>query len=200
MCSALAAAVFPQASPLTRLTDAFDQLQGEDPLVLSSVELGERLADLFTLRNRLDAAITRHVRAFDRTRAFAAHDARSSAAWLRGTVRLSPGAASEQVRVARQLDDLPGVSRSYAAGDVSLQHCQVITRVLEDAPAEVVHDSEPHLVQAALRTDPHRLGMLTRHLRHIFDPEGCADEALRAYERRRLHISESWEGHFFIDG
>ena len=45
--------------------------------------LGQRLGELFALRNRLDAEITRHVAVFDRTHGHAACDARSTGAWLR---------------------------------------------------------------------------------------------------------------------
>jgi hypothetical protein len=172
----------------------------EDPLDLPSTALGDRLQDLFTLRNRLDAAISRHVAAFDRTQGFAAFNAYSSASWLRSTARLSPNAASEQVRVARQLDQLPDTAQAFAAGDVGWQHCQVITRTLEGASPEVAREAEPPLVQAARRIDPFRLATLTRHLRHSFDPAGSLDEANRAHDRRRLHLSESLDGLFFLDG
>jgi hypothetical protein len=200
MCSAVAAVLALGECPLGMLAGGLDRLHREDPLDLTSTALGERLGELLQLRNRLDAAITRHVAAFDRTQAYAAYECWSSASWLRGRARLSPNAASEQVRVARQLDQLPDTAQAFAAGEVGLQHCQVITRTLEGASDEVARDAEPSMVQLARRTDPFRLAMLTRHLRHTFDPAGSLDDANRAHERRRLHLSESLDGLFFIDG
>ena len=179
---------------------ALDLLDREDPAELSSVALGEQIEELFTIQNRFAAAITRRVAVFDRTRGCAAFEAHSTAAWLRQRVRLAPNAASEQVRVARQLDRHPEAGRAFAAGEVGFAHTQVITRVLEDAPAQVARESEPDLVEAARCTDPHRLGMATRHLRHSFAPEAALDEALRGHERRRLHISESMDGVYYLDG
>src|SRR2546430_851370 len=68
------------------------------------------------------------------------------------------------------------------------------------APAEVAREAEPSLIEAARRTDPHRLGMFTRHLRHTFAPEAALDEAKHNHERRRLHISESMDGVYYLDG
>jgi len=200
MCSVLAAALLPQVSSLALLADGLDQLQREDPLDLPSAALGERLRDLVGLRDRLDAAISRHVAALDRSRAYSVDGAPSAASWLRTAAHLSPNAASEHVRVARQLDRLPDTAGALDAGELGFQHCQVITRMLEDAGPDVVREAEPALLQAARRADPYRLAIATRHLRHAFDPEGCAGDARRAHERRRLHLSESLDGLFLLDG
>ena len=182
------------------LAGGLDQLRLEDPRELPADEQGRRLSDLIAHRNQVDAEITRRVGAFDRSRAFTALDAHSAASWLRSQARLSPNAASEHVRVARRLDELPEATRAFAAGEVGFGHCASITRVLEDAPAQVVAEAEPQLVSAARRTDPHRLAMLTRHLRHTFAPEACLEEAEHNHQRRRLHLSESADGLYYIDG
>jgi len=200
MCSVQMAAFSPALAPLDGLVESFDQLAREDALDVPSSLLGEQIAALFMLRSRMDAEITRRVAVFDRTQGFAAFDAHSTCAWLRGAVRLSPNAASEQVRVARQLDRLPEVSSAFAAGEVSLPHVQTITRVLEEAPAEVAEEAGPSLVELARRVDPHRLGAVTRHLRHTFAPEAVVRDEAHARERRRLHLSESSDGVYYLDG
>ena len=197
MCSV---ALVPALAPLDGLVESFDQLAREDPLDMPSSLLGEQIAGLFRLRSRLDAEITRRVAVFDRTQGFAAFDAHSTGSWLRGAVRISPNAASEQVRVARQLDRLPEVGCAFAAGEVSLQHVQTITRVLEEAPAQVAEEAGPSLVQLAQRVDPNRLGAVTRHLRHTFAPEAVVRDEAHSRERRRLHLSESSDGVYYLDG
>src|SRR5215471_5844471 len=189
MCSVGLAAVGPALAPLDGLVESFDQLAREDPLDLPSSLLGEQIAGLFMLRSRMDAEITRRVAVFDRTRGFAAFDAHSTGSWLRGAVRLSPNAAAEQVRVARQLDRLPEVCRAFAAGEVSLPHVQTITRVLEEAPAQVAQEAGPSLVQLARRIDPHRLGTVTRHLRHTFAPEAVVRD--EAHDRKSTRLNSS---------
>src|SRR5215472_1957852 len=190
----------PALAPLDGLVEAFDQLAREDALDLPSSLLGEQIAGLFMLRSRMDAEITRRVAVFDRTQGFAAFDSHSTGAWLRSEVRVSPNAASEQVRVARQLDRLPEVGRAFAAGEVNLQHVQTITRVLEEAPAQVAEEAGPSLVQLARRVDPHRLGAVTRHLRHTFAPEAVVGDEAHDRESRRLHLSESTDGVYYLDG
>ena len=200
MSSLAAAPPSLAVSPLQMAANALDLLDQEDPAGMPSVALGEEIEELFTIQNRVAAAITRRVAVFDRGKGCAAYDSHSTASWLKQRVRLAPNAASEQVRVARQLDRHPEAGRAFAAGAVGFAHAQVITRVLEDAPAEVAREAEPSLVEAARRTDPHRLGMATRHLRHTFAPEAALDEAKHNHERRRLHISESMDGVYYLDG
>ena len=190
----------PEAAPLDLLARGLDRLQAEDPRELPAGALGQQLSELFTCRNRLDAEITRRVAVLDRSGAHAAAGAHTAAAWLRREVRLSPNAASEQVRVARQLERLPEAGRAFAAGELAFPHLAAISRVTEDAPARVVQEAEPCLTEAARQTDPYHLARLTRHLRHTFDPDACLAEAERNHDRRRLHLSESMGGLFFIDG
>jgi hypothetical protein len=200
MCSVDVAALSPALAPLDGLVESFDQLARQDALGMPSRVLGEQIAGLCMLRSRMDAEITRRLAVFDRTQGFAAFDAHSTCAWLRSAVRLSPNAASEHVRVARQLDRLPEVGRAFAAGEFSLQHAQTITRVLEEAPADVAKEAGPPLVRLAQRVDPHRLGAVTRHLRHTFAPEAMVHDEAHNRERRRLHLSESMDGVYYLDG
>ena len=48
-------------------TNALDLLDQEDPAELSSAALGEDIEELFTIQNRVAAAITRRVAVFDRS-------------------------------------------------------------------------------------------------------------------------------------
>src|SRR5215469_15769453 len=91
-------------------------------------------------------------------------------------------------------------TRAFAAGEVNLQHVQTITRVLEEAPAEVAEEAGPSLVELARRVDPHRLGAVTRHLRHTFAPEAVVRDEAHVRGRRRLHLSESSDGVYYLDG
>src|SRR2546421_7342812 len=70
-------------SPLQMAAGALDLLDREDPAELSSVALGEQIEELFTIQNRVAAAITGRVAVFDRTRGCAAFEAHSTAAWLK---------------------------------------------------------------------------------------------------------------------
>lgn len=68
---------------------------------------------------------------FDRREGWAGTGLLSCAHWLSWKVGLSLGAAREQVRVARRLEDLPEVAAAYGAGRVSYSKVRAITRVAE---------------------------------------------------------------------
>ncbi|HXM54671.1 MAG TPA: DUF222 domain-containing protein [Candidatus Dormibacteraeota bacterium] len=199
MCSMAAEALGPAGS-VALLTAGLDGLAAEDLRSLSAVEQGRCIRNLLAQRNRMDAEISRRVAVFDRTGAYGVDGMHSAAAWLGREGHLAPNAASEQIRVARELVALPHVADAFAAGEVGFAHCATITRVLEDAPAEVVAEAEPELVAVARQTDPRQLKRRTRHLRHTFDPESVEAEAEHLHQRRRLHLSESMDGLYFIDG
>jgi Domain of unknown function (DUF222)/HNH endonuclease len=203
MCSLAAAPPSPLeagASALEVLAHGLTMLRAEDPDALPPAESGLQLAGLFRFRNSLDAELVRRTAALDRSRAYAASGAHSAGAWLEREARLSPSAAFEQVRVARQLERLPEATRAFGAGEVGFQHCAAITRVTEEAPGGVVAEAEPALVEAARQTDPYRLAKLTRHLRHTFDADACLADFERRQARRKVHLSESMDGLFFLDG
>ncbi|HXM54806.1 MAG TPA: DUF222 domain-containing protein, partial [Candidatus Dormibacteraeota bacterium] len=109
-------------SPLQMAAHALDLLDRQDPAEMPVAALGEEIEELFTIQHRVAAAITRRVAVFDRGRGCAALEAHSTAAWLRRQVRLAPNAASEQVRVARELDRRPEVGRAFSAGEVGFAH------------------------------------------------------------------------------
>ena len=202
MSTVVEAGVAGDGSPVRLIAAALDRLGAEDLRALASADRRRRVLDLVAQRNRLDAELTRRIADLDRSGAYAApgSHAHSAASWLRREARLSPNAASEQVRVARQLQELPEATRAYRAGELAFQHCATITRVLEEVPAEVVEEAEPELVGVAQLTDPYRLGVYTRHLRHTFAPEASVAEFEHLHQRRRLHLSESAEGLWYLEG
>src|SRR5262245_31846259 len=188
------------SAPLDHLTGTLAELQAEDVSRLPGPALAQDLVELHRLRNLLDAQITRRVGQFDRSCGYAASGALSAAAWLRWACRLSPAAASEQVRLARQLPELPGTARAFAEGEIGPQHAAVITRTTEELGPQAARQAEPDLLEAARRLHPQHLRRLTRHLRHVVDPEGALDEALRQREGRYLHLSETLDGVWYLDG
>jgi hypothetical protein len=92
-----------QPTSLDRLADDLADLAAEDVTALPTAVQGEEIQELLRLRHVLDAAITSSVRTFDAGKGAAASGTLGTAAWLRATCRLAPGAAAELVRVGRQL-------------------------------------------------------------------------------------------------
>ena len=99
-------------------------------------ELGtDELADGICLRAgqiaAAEAELLSWIAEFDRREGWAGTGMLSCAHWLSWRVGLSLGAAREQVRVARRLEELPVLAAAYAAGRVSYSKVRAITRVAE---------------------------------------------------------------------
>jgi Domain of unknown function (DUF222)/HNH endonuclease len=65
---------------------------------------------------------------------------------------------------------------------------------------EAVRSVEPTLVEAARKLDAGRLNLVARYLRHCIDPDGALQADNQNYARRSLHISQTFDGVFFLDG
>ncbi len=176
------------------LRSAVDELASEQ---LGTVDAAD-LAELYELRQRLEAEWLRRVAAFDRQEGYAVEGAGSAQSWLRWKLRLTPGAAREQVKLAHRLEDLPVTQAALAGGEIGYAHVRVIASA--DLPAETMAEAEPVLVQAAREVDATRLGRAVTHLRDAVDPDGAVDEANDRYERRGLYASSSWRGMVMVDG
>src|SRR3954468_20826551 len=96
---------------------------------LSGPELLDRTRDLVTAMNRLAAELARTVRVADCKQAFAGDGQRTAQSWLRGHCRLSRAAASQVVRNGRALEQLSAVEDAQAAGAVTADQVDVISKI-----------------------------------------------------------------------
>jgi hypothetical protein len=113
---------------VSELQSALDALAADDLHALPAGTQLEQIADLVRARNRLDALLAGRVRTAELTQA-AEHDGlKSMAWWLRGHLRLSPGAARQIVRNGRTLEHLPAVAAACADGLVTAEQVSVLTR------------------------------------------------------------------------
>jgi Domain of unknown function (DUF222) len=181
------------------LRSAIDETLALDPDELGA-ELGPKLVELRRDIDRLEAGWMRLLRGFDRSTRWADDGALSAKAWLRHQCRLAPGAASERVRVARRLTDLPATEAAFADGDISYAHVRVIARATGDVRPGAAVEVEPVLAEAARELDPPRLRTAAEHWRHRVEPEVFLEVAEDAFQARRFHISETFEGRHVVDG
>ncbi len=188
------------APSLARLTDAVDALQAEHLDGLTDGALGDDIIALRRQIERLEAECSRRLFRFDEQRGYASEGAVSMQSWLRHHCNLSGSAAAMRVEVARMLPQLPSTERALRDGDIGFQHASLIARTAADLGAERVHPAEPVLVDAAKRLDPARLRVLTRHVRHCVDPDRERDAANHDHHRRWLHLSQTLDGIFVLDG
>jgi hypothetical protein len=190
---------------LAALTAAVDDLAAQDLNGMADAVLAERVLVLRGLVDRLEGQWLKELAAVDDRGAAGAEDAvavGSTAAWLRGRLRLGAGAASSAVRMARALfrGPLTGTARALTDGEISVAHARVVAQGTQDLPEQVTAAAEPVLVEAAGRLDPPLLRRVLGHLRLVADPDGAGRTSERRHARRGVWLAPTWEGMVAIDG
>jgi hypothetical protein len=118
----------------------------------------------------------------------------STQAWARATLRLSPSRASRDVHLARDLQQLPLTRAALQAGEISIDHAQVIAGLRGQVPDQVMGAVEPHLVDAAGWKNPTELRRVTAHVLHAHGRENAARSEQDDYQARSLHASRTIAG------
>ncbi len=158
----------------------------------SSVPLDRLEAEITTLAGHLNAATCRWlslVGEFDRREGWAAWGCRSCAQWLSWRCGVTPGTAREQTRVARALDDLPGIRAAFAEGRLSYSQARALTRV---ATSELEDD----LLELARHATG---GQLERLVRGYRSAAAQLDVANRAHAGRYLLYHHDHDGSLVIE-
>jgi hypothetical protein len=119
---------------------------------------------------------------------------------LRWKCNFSPAAAAGRVAVARELADLPQATQAFADGDISYAHAAMIARTAERLGDKMESNAETILVTAAKELDLGRLRMVTVKLQHFMNPDSVREEANESHELRFLHLSQTLDGVFYING
>jgi len=188
---------------LEELQQGIDGLSRTAHLGLSADSLIRVLRDAATLRNRLDAAITELVSSLDREmRNEGDSTSTPCAAWLRDELHLTDSAAYGQVRLARQLRELPDTAAAFSGGELSYQHAVAVARTVDRVVlgGGQAGDAEPLMLCEARALNPRDLLLWGRRLRHQLDPNEVANDEQREHRRRWLHLSQAWDGGYDLEG
>ena len=190
---------------LAALATEIDHLAAEDLVQLTDAALAEQVLELRWLRDRLDGQWLRRLATVDGRGAAGAEDdleIGSTAAWLRGRLRIGARVASAMVRTARAQfpGPLAGTARAVCAGELSPAYAQVLASGTKDLPEHVAVEAEPVLLELARRLDPTRLRQAVDHLVLVADPDGAEEQRERRHGRRRLWLAPTFEGMVAVDG
>jgi hypothetical protein len=127
----------------------------------------------------------------DRREGWAEWGCKSCAHWLSWRCAIGLGAAREQVRVARCLDDLPAIRAAFGRGRLSFSQVRAMTRV-------ATPESEEELLEIAEHATAAQLEALIRRYRGVLEVElGDADAAFR---RRYVNCRHDDDGSLLIEG
>src|ERR1700674_1664811 len=190
----------PDQPPFQTLSDGLQRLREEDLDALPASCMGQDLVALRRHINGCEAEFMRRLARFDTGQGYVADGALSPKPWLRWQCNLSPSAASDRVEVAQGLACLPLTTQAFADGDISYQHAAMIARTAEKLGEKMESNAEMILVAAAKELDPARLRVVTVQLRHYMDPDSVLDDANESNELRFLHLSQTLDGVFYLNG
>jgi hypothetical protein len=193
------------AEDLAALAAVTDQLATQDLDRLSDAARAERVLQLRGLVDRLEGQWLKELAGLDARGAAGAEAGQqvgSTAAWLRGRLRLGAGTATSAVRTARALfrGPLPATAEALTSGELSPAHATVVASGTHELPAQVTIQAEPVLVEAARQLDPRRLRRALGHLLQLADPDSADRDRERRHTRRGLWLAPTFEGMVALDG
>ncbi|WP_127783676.1 HNH endonuclease signature motif containing protein [Rhodococcus sp. X156] len=170
---------------------------GSDELVSFAVALSGRVSALQGLQLRTVAEIDRRGVAIEQ-------GASSSARWLTDAARVAPAAASRMVRLGLALSRLPDVAAALGTGAITVDHAEVIVRVLQQLPDDLPDDGvdacRTYLLEAALAEDPQALNRRGRELLARISPDDAELTEEHAVARRELRINDCGDGLHKVTG
>jgi hypothetical protein len=190
----------PAQSPFQDLNQGLQRLRDEELEAVPAALMGDDIQELRRHINGCEAECTRRLRRFDKGGGYAATAALTAKAWLRWKCNFSPAAAADRVAVARELERLPQATQAFADGDISYAHAAMIARTSEKLGDKMEANAETIMVTAAKELDLARLRMVTIKLQHFMDPDSVREEANESHELRFLHLSQTLDGVFYING
>ena len=186
------------AEVMTALHAALDDLAGVDRADLAGADAVELLHREL---HRLEAVTTRAVAAFDAAGSWEPGRARSAAAWLVRRCRLPRPLARRRVRLGRVLRHMPEVESAWLSGDVGEAQVAVLAAARTPRRPRCSPVTRRSWWGTPRRPDLDRdLVRVVDVWSQLADPDGVEACAARQREGRRLHLSQSFEGTWFLDG
>jgi len=185
--------------PIDRLRDTVEAFASEDIDAYTADAVADDLIPMRQLMDRLEAEFARRVAHFER-RGGPAQRLSTTFAFLRSNFNLTYADAMQQTQLATELPKLEGAEEAFRRGEITVRNASILARTVAALGADKVAPAAETLVDAAKRFIPSQLRLLTRHVRHCIDPDGALSDADRAYESRAVHLSQTYDGIFILDG
>ena len=194
----------PGAAPLAGVRTQIRALTEHDVTTMSARDRAARLRDLRVCIDALEAEFTRTLAASDTHGDGEMLDgARSTASWLRASLRLAPGDAAERVRIARAGftggAPLSTAAAAVAAGDVTFDQLRAIARGTSELESRPAGRATQLLSDLARDVDAGAVRVAARHLRHLVDPDGAALSFAAKFEARRASFAPLLDGMYRLE-
>lgn len=185
--------------PIEQMSQLVKELATEDRRQWTASARSERLVELITLGERIQAETLRATAEWDRDADWALDGALSPRSWLAHRTPIGRLGASRLVRSARLVREYAATGEALADGDISCAHVEVLASMIRDREPEYTRN-EDTLLAGAKTLSPDDFAVVARHWRDIADDELSKLEARERHERRHLHVSTTLNGTGVIDG
>lgn len=156
--------------------------------------LGENLLEIDRERNRLDALECEALAAFDASNEFRDDGAMSTATWVAHRSRARRNSIARRTHIARRLRTMPHTATAFAAGDISLDHVEVLVKANLPSLAEKFAECEERLVDHARTLSYDDFCRVVRYWRDVADPDDAERRAQTMHEARDAHSSATFDG------
>ena len=121
---------------MSELRSAVESLRGETLVSLPDARIEEDFAEIRRIVDQLELEAHRRLAEIERRRLFERHGHLSAAGWLASAFKMSWGVASDHVRVARALDEMPATRVAVEAGGNARVAQSVVFAEPHDASAQ----------------------------------------------------------------
>lgn len=187
------------AAAQSALAAAADALAALTPSELADPLLSELMQTWDEPFNRIDAARTALVGAWDARGAWAADAAHSGAGWLAARTEQSRPAASGRIRLARALRAMPVVEAACASGRLGQAKAALLANAATHAP-DTFAKHESFLVEQALGLRVDQCAKVLSFWARHANPDGAADRDAKQRADRSVHLSSSFGGMWLLNG
>jgi Domain of unknown function (DUF222)/HNH endonuclease len=184
---------------VSELLSAIEGFRAETLAELPDARLEEDLAELQRAGEALELERLRRLAEIDRRGLYERDGHLSAASWLASSHRIAWGAAREQVRLARTLEEMPLTRRAWEEGQISRAAVRLISEA-RSADPEAFARTEVHLVEAARRHSIAELGRVLAFWRERVERDREPEGPERLHAHRNLHASVTFGGMVRVDG
>jgi uncharacterized protein DUF222/HNH endonuclease len=184
---------------MSELRSAVESFRSETLPDVPDARIEEDFAELHRVMEQLEVERLRRLAEIDRRRLFDRDGHLSVASWLASKFKVAWGAARDQVRTARALEEMPATRVAVEAGDASMSAVRVLVASRDADPASFDR-AETQLVEAARIHSIADLQRVAAYWRQAVEREHALQGEEKIRERRHFHASVSMKGTVRVDG
>jgi hypothetical protein len=184
---------------MSTLRSALDELGAEDLRHASDEVLEADFAELERAAGAVEAELARRAAEIDRRGSFRRDGYLSISSWLAHRFRMAFSAATQLVRVALALEQMPRTREALSQGEISRWAMAILVAAHEVDPDEFSRVEEA-LVDTAGTLPIPDLKRAVAHWRDAVDHRWAEEDAEHVFQLRCLHVSPTLEGMVRVDG